>query len=264
MAKTTITFELGGQIELKDFEKGIKLFNQLVRALTPRKKDVTWVVQDLQPGSATITLEGKSDVASNVEQVVDSYEGFGDYLSRLDGEMYETSSEYASEQPLVRQKRQVRKVADELIKFLQADNSLKYIRLQTASSDYTIPASHNIPRQNDTLVSIGAITGRVQTLSNRAGLRFNLYDTLYDRAVGCYLMPDQEELMRAVWGKRARVSGSISREVETGRPIAVRQITSVVVLPDFTPSSYKDARGAVPWQHGYKKPEEVIRQLRDA
>ena len=55
-------------------------------------------------------------------------------------------------------------------------------------------------------VSIGAITGRVQTLSNRAGLRFNLYDTLFDKAVACYLALGQEEFMREAWGQRDRVS----------------------------------------------------------
>ena len=60
MSKTTLTFELGGQVELKDLEKGITLFTRLVSNLTLRS-GVTWIVEDLQPGSATVTLRGEAD-----------------------------------------------------------------------------------------------------------------------------------------------------------------------------------------------------------
>ena len=118
--------------------------------------------------------------------------------------------------------------------------------------------------QPSTTSAIGAVTGRVQTLSNRAGLRFNLYDTIHNKAVACYLSPGQEELMREAWDRRARVSGRVSREGGTGRPIAIRQILSVEILEDPAPGSYRLARGAVPWQEGDILPEDAVRLLRDA
>ena len=113
-------------------------------------------------------------------------------------------------------------------------------------------------------VSIGAIAGRVQTLGDHADLRFNLYDTLFDRAVACYLTPGQEEIMRDAWGERARVSGRITREGSTGRPLSIRNIVAVDILQDAEPGSYRQARGAVPRPPGALLPEDAIRRLRDA
>ena len=113
-------------------------------------------------------------------------------------------------------------------------------------------------------ISIGAITGRVQSLSSRAGLRFNLYETIDDSQVTCYLSPGQEETMRMVWRNRATVVGSVTRDPMTGRPTSIRDIRQVELLEDVAPGSYRQARGAVPWQLGDALPEEAIRLLRDA
>ena len=60
--------------------------------------------------------------------------------------------------------------------------------------------------------ALGSIEGIVHTLQRREGLVFALYDSLLDRRVLCYLQPEQEEKMREIWGKRVRVTGSISRD----------------------------------------------------
>ena len=112
-------------------------------------------------------------------------------------------------------------------------------------------------------VSIGAITGRVQTLSSRSGLRFNLYDTVHDRAVACYLGQGQEEIMREAWGNRATVVGRVSRDPVTGKPLSIRDIRKVELLDDVAPGTYRQARGAIPWEPGDILPEEAIRLLRD-
>ena len=108
--------------------------------------------------------------------------------------------------------------------------TVEYVRFETLDNDYTIHGNELSPSRSEPVVSIGAVTGRVQTLTSRAGLRFNLYDAVHDKAVGCYLAPGQEELMRETWGRRARVSGSVSREAVTGRPMVVRQVFDVDIL----------------------------------
>ena len=72
MAKNTLTFELGGWIEIADFANGIAAFRRLVTALTPSNAGVIWVVEDLQPGSAVVTLRGESGDPVTVERMVDS------------------------------------------------------------------------------------------------------------------------------------------------------------------------------------------------
>lgn len=59
------------------------------------------------------------------------------------------------------------------------------------------------PRPNY-ISAYSAIEGVVQTLTSRRGLRFTLFDSLHDQAVSCYLEDGQEELMRGVWGRRAK------------------------------------------------------------
>lgn len=247
MSKDTLTFELGGRVEIADFANGIAAFRRLVAALTPRKAGVAWIVDDLQPGSAVMTLRGEAVNPVLIERVVDDYGKIGSALARHEG-LHQFDSRVVNAANAV----------EGLTK------AIDYVRFETPDGDYTIYPNGHAPARPALTVSIGAIVGRVQTLSNRGGLRFNLYDTLHDKAVACYLAPGQEELMREAWGRRATVTGRVSREATTGRPIAIRQIASVRVLIDVEPSSYRQARGAAPWQPGAPMPEDVIRKLRDA
>ena len=247
MAKTTVTFELGGRVEIEHLAQGISQFRNLMECLTPKGSGVAWVVEDLQPGSAVATLRGEASDIAAVERIVGEYESFGASMSR-----HEDTA--LTDQSLLKAASGIRKLAA----------TVEYVRFETAENDYTLRGSDEPHDEPEPTTAIGAVTGRVQTLSSRAGLRFNLYDTVHDKAVGCYLASGQEELMREAWGRRARVSGSVSREASTGIPIAIRRILDVEILTDPEPGSYENARGTVPWQSGYELPEQVVHRLRDA
>ena len=248
MSKATLTFELGGRVELKELEEGIRLFTRLVSNLTPRS-GVTWVVDDLQPGSALVTLRGESDDPAKVEQIIAEYEVIGCALSRHEN--------------LHHTKTRVVQAAHAIADFA---GPREYVRLETPNQDYIVYGNRVADGNAHTepSVSIGAITGRVQTLTSRSGLRFNLYDTVHDRAVACYLGPGQEEIMREAWGNRATVVGRVSRDPLTGKPMSIRDIRQVELLDDVAPGVYRQAKGAVPWEQGDMLPEEAIRLLRDA
>ena len=247
MPKDTITFELGGRVEIRELENGITAFRRLISALTPRNEHVSWVVEDLQPGSAMATLRGEADAPAVVEKIVTDYESIGDTLSQ-------------NKRPPSIYGKQAKSAAASIVTLTE---KVKYVRFETSDADYVIYSSSDMVFADAApTVSIGAVTGWMQTLSNRGSLRFNLYDTIHDKVVACYLSNGQESLMREAWGKRATVSGRVSREASTGRPMAIRQIMSVDILEEVPPGSYRRARGAVPWQSGYKKPEEIIRHLR--
>ncbi len=245
MAGHTLTFEMGGRVEMGQFQQGIAHFTQLVAALT-QGTGVRWVIEDLHPGSAVVTLRGEAEDAAKVERIVGEYDSIGRALERREDLHYSLEVNRAAQA--------VSNLA----------NTFEYVRFETLSGDYTISGNGAEPPHRALAVSIGAISGRVQTLSNRGSLRFSLYDTVHDKAVGCYLQPGQEESMREAWGRLARVSGSVSRERDSGRPVAVRQILDFEILKDIAPGSYRLARGAVPWKPGDQMPEDVIRQLRDA
>ena len=245
MADNTLTFALGGRVEIERFEQGLILFRRLVSTLSGRKP-ISWVVEDLQPGSATTTLRGEADDLNAVEAIVRDYENIGDALQR-------------NQQPPYNQN--VIRITDS-IKALAG--SVEYVRFETPNKDYTVASNGAGILEHVLVTSIGAITGRVQTLSNRGSLRFNLFDTVQDKAVACYLQPGNEDMMRETWGRRARVSGTISRETVSGRPAPVRRILDVEILEDIAPGSYRLAKGAVPWEPGDRMPEDIIRELRDA
>ena len=244
MTKNTVTFALGGRISVGELSEGISAFRRLVNALTG-SSGVEWFVYDLNPGSAVATLIGEADDPSKVESIVQDYGQIGDQLERKE--------RIRSSDRIVRAAHGIEELAQ----------SIEYVRLETPDDEYTVYGNGRAS-QRTLAKSVGAVTGTVQTLSSRGGLRFNLYDTVHDQAVGCYLQAGQEETMREAWGRRARVSGLISRELLTGKPVVVRRILDVDILEDTPPGAYRLAKGASRWSDGDKMPEEVIRQLRDA
>ena len=242
----TLTFALGGRVEIGQFQEGITRFQRLVTALTP-KQGVKWVIADLQSGSATITLIAETEAPDKAAKVVADYENIGKALS-THAPLPDTYS---------------KRVQKAVAGLQTLAHTMEYVRLETPQGDYIVPGQNGVGPIPALRVSIGAITGRVQTLTNRGGLRFKLYDHIHDKAVSCYLQPGQEELMRTAWGRRARVSGTVSRDGVLGLPVAVRQILNVEVLPEPTPGSYQQARGTLASLPGDEKPEAVIRRLRD-
>ena len=245
MPHDTITFELGGRVAIDKFNDGIALLQRLVTALS-QNRGVTWFVEDLQTGSTITTLRGEANDLGIVEQIVRDYAEVGSALERREAPPYSP---------------QVNQAARAIQSFAE---SIEYVRFETPEADYTIRGNGRVPQDRVLWTSLGAVAGRVQTLSNRGTLRFTLYDTVHDRAISCYLQQGQEELMREAWGRRVAVSGTISRARPLGRPVAVRNILGIDILEDIAKGSYRHAGGAVLWQEGDKTPEEVIRDLRDA
>lgn len=116
---------------------------------------------------------------------------------------------------------------------------MKAVRLETAEGEATIQSAEARTSGPPLVKSYGAVTGRVQTLSNRNGLRFTLYDLIHDKAISCYLALGQEELMRGLWGRLATVEGTVSRDRVARRAVAVRQVSKVVPKVEVEPGSYK-------------------------
>lgn len=247
MPKDTVTFELGGTIDIAELENGIKAFRRLVMALTPRNAGVTWIVEDLQAGSATATLRGEADDIAVVSKIVDDYGSVGAILHKggLPTGWGKTVSNAAEA---------VKNIAD----------TSQYIRLATADDEFILSQKGDSDNDSGSFVSIGSVTGRIQSLSSRGSLRFNLYDSVFDKAVVCFLSPGEEDRMREIWGQRARVSGRVYREPLGARPVSIRGIINIEILPNVEPGSFRRAKGVVPWKPGDEKAEDTIRRVRDA
>ena len=250
MAKDTLTLALHGDVLLDDFAKAITDFKALVNALATELgavDDVAWYVHDLQVSSALATVRGESEAIEKVERVVSAYGDIGKALQ--EGRRPDYS------EPVVQHAQAITRILNDHI---------TSIRFETADTDWLITSQPRIEAYVAFDRAYGGIEGRIQTLTNRKGLRFTLFDVFHDRAVSCYLREGQEEQLRELWGKRAVVEGEITRDKDTGRPLAIRSIVNIRSLPKVEVGSYLSARGVAPRRPDAPIAEKIIRQLRDA
>jgi hypothetical protein len=251
-ASETLTVALEGpQIPLSSFSTAISALDGLLKALTAEvaaQSVITWEVESLETSSAIATVRG-SAVAGDPEGVTRvsvAYGVIGDALSR------HSEIPYSSK---------VRRHARTLTKVLA--DSVTAIRLETPARDFTITRPGETPVEAAYTVDMGAIEGRIQTLSNRRSLHFTLYDTLNDRAVSCYLKLGDESMIQKYWGSRALVEGTIRRDA-SGRPVTIRDITDIVLLPERAPDEWLSTRGAMADVWDGEPAEVTIRKIRDA
>lgn len=251
MASNTVTLEMNGTIELDVLGEELRQWHGLLRALSrevARHEQIRWVVEDLRPGSALATAVGEGPNLEAIERVVKSFSEVGRALQQ---------------RRAVPGSWRVRQRAAALLKPLGA--GVESIRFETAFEDITI-LEH--PLGNDELRTAmsrahGSATGRIQTLSSRRRLSFTLYDTVFDRAVNCYLGEGQEDLVRDKWDRRATVEGLISRDPVSGRPVAVRYIQAIHLLPEPRDDAHRDILGLIPQPPGRETAADTIRQVRN-
>jgi hypothetical protein len=148
------------------------------------------------------------------------------------------------------------------------NGKIKSVRFETPETDVEVFSSPTVMEY--ILItklpegSLGAVRGRVQSMSNRGQLRFTLYDLVDDRAISCYLSPGSEDIMREAWGKVAMVEGYVRRDPETGYATTVRGVQDIKIIHEGRLGDYREAIGAAPGFLGDTLPEEIIRRSRDA
>jgi hypothetical protein len=256
VADDTLTLALDGDVSLAEFAEAIRHFDSLVQAIARAESadHVRWVVANLEVSSTIATTRGiaapdqpEATIEKEIERVVSGYLRVGQSLER--GE------------PIPYTNKDVIREAEAITAVL--NGTVKSVRFETAADEALVAAPAARPDSiKGKQTAYGAVEGRVQTLTTRGGLRFTLYDTLHDRAVSCYLARGREDQMRDVWGRRAVVEGIVTRDASTGRPLAVREITAVELIPEVEPRKYRELRGISP-SRGLSA-EEAIRRLRDA
>jgi hypothetical protein len=251
VANDTVTLAVSGEVGLEDFAAVVKDFAALIGALSDEvagsDSQLEWIAEYFDAGSATLTFVGQAPDEQAVDRVVRAYGEVGRSLAAGEPVPYSPKVETAA-----------KRITSVL------DGKITAVRFETPAETATVLSPSTPQGAGKLLHAFGAVEGRVQTLSSRGGLRFVLYDALFGRAVYCYLQAGREELMRGAWDKRAFVEGWVSREPTTGRPVSIRDVTSIDLLGEVEPGSYRRARGAVPLGDDAPLPEETIRELRDA
>lgn len=252
MADVTITVALEGEdISLASFVMAVSALDDLLNALAAEvasDSTVTWNIESLEVGSAIATVSGRVLAGSpdGPERVSAAYELVGDALAQRQPIPYSIG---------------VRRPAGRLAALLE--DHVAAIRLETPQRDFTVTAGPGPVQASISAMrpGLGAVQGRIETSSRRGKLRFVLYDHVDDKAVACYLDQGHEDMVDQLWGRRAIVEGEVRRDPLTGRPTAIRRITAVTLVPELSPSDWRAARRALPWD-GIPA-EEAIRQVRD-
>jgi len=252
MDKATVTLALDGRPTLGDYVLALAKFKDLVD-LSSGDSDITWEIDGLEMGSTVTTAVGITDDAEALRRVTSGLIEVGRQL-RDQGSV---------SNPLYGP------AAQGLIGIL--NGRVPSIRIETEQDEVTIAsvgAAVSAPPSSGEIVefgpTLGAVEGRIQTLSNRGSLRFTLYDLLFDKAVSCYLQPGQEDMMRDAWGRVAIVEGLVRRDPVSGRPTIIRQVSNIDLREEGRPGAWRTAAGVL---HliGEDEPSEVtIRRLRDA
>jgi hypothetical protein len=247
----SVTLRLdGGTVSFRTFATATDRFAKLLAEL-PKEAGVSgpveWVLSDLELGSAILAASPLT-APETTTRLVDVYL---DLAGRV------RANPFVLDRPALRLVSQLAEVSKELgdsVAFETEDGEVIFRPAETGAQPVPVtpPVTH------------GTVTGRIQTLQLRRGLRFVLYDALHDKAVVCYLAPEHEGLMRDAWGRLAEVTGMVTRDPVTDRPRTVRQVTNVRVLDELDRYAFRAARGVVERRDDAPPSEDVIRRIRDA
>jgi hypothetical protein len=250
MARDSVTLRIEGEVTVDRAVDALQRFGAVLASLAEgRDADVTWILSDLQHGSAIATATARANDERSLELVPAMVDDYLEAARDVERGMP------SSPRPLLRLVSELASTADEhnpIILETESDEVI-FNRAKQLMLPQLAPAGKT--------KTFGSVRGRVETLSHRRGLRFTLFDLLTDRAVSCYLDAQHESQMRDIWGRIADVTGTVTREADTGRPLAIRQITAVDPVDEGTADGFRRARGAV---RGRGPAEEAIRRMRDA
>ena len=252
MHDTSLVLALEGDVTLDQFHDAVTRFYMLLKQIIQEvaaDTKIEWDIEDLQAGSAILTVAGRSEREEPVLRVISAYEEIGQALQKHEPIPFSSN---------------IAKTAHNLTNVI--GNNLTAVRLATARKEAIIYGVFDNDKISTTkpMTSFGTVKGRVQSISNRGKLRFTLYETLFDRPVSCFVKEDRQEILTDIWDKVVFVAGRVTRQPDTGRPVSVREITSIDFVPSIEPGSYRKARGVLAGI-GENEPAEVsIRRLRDA
>ena len=255
----TVTLALQGTVPLSEFSTAVAHLHGLIGALAAEAQagDVTWQIEALEGGSASMTARGVAENGvppERIDRVVRDYLEVGRALEQRTTIPYPPA---------------VRREAEALVEVLKSAR-IEEVRFETDESEAIVrqvSEAHGGTRDTPTTQrrgAYGAVTGRVQTLTSRNSLRFVVYDHIHDRAVPCYLVEGREDMMREMWNRMAHIEGWVTRDPESERPRAVRRVTRVTPITEAEPRDYLRAREALPLAPDAELPEHAIRRLRNA
>jgi hypothetical protein len=257
MIKRSYTIQLDGEVTLGRFQRVLEAWHSTLEAISSdvdRNRSHRLLISDLSYGSAIAAVQ----IEFEREPVASEFEREFELIAR------QVRSNSIIELP-----RNLQKPARKLQEAASIDGGEGFT-LSSDDADYMISpiASSDTVRPNampDNIEAIGAVKGKLQSLSSRGALKAVVFDELNDKAVRIALTEEQHDIVRDLWDEIVVVEGMIRRDPESGRPLSltkVRQISRKSDPPE--PFAWRKARGVLAHIHPEKTAEELIREARDA
>ncbi|HEX5959129.1 MAG TPA: hypothetical protein VFY92_10825 [Hyphomicrobiaceae bacterium] len=233
-----LTLEIDGRsVTPEKFLRGVRSFFALLNEVTTRvagkRGGVEWRVH-VKAGSNLIGVlpEPGFDRAIVGQIVAAVSEGVSSLESRAEKPRYFTERAVKS----------LRELADVVGK---SDRDDTMVRIWAKKEP--IPVTHHAVANIGELLSsehedYGSIEGKLQTVTDRGGLQFVVYEPLWDRAIRCRISEQLTELAITNFRKRVEVYGLI-RYRKDGKPVSI-QADDIVPFPDREQiPSFRDVHG---------------------
>lgn len=259
MEKRSFEIQVDGKVSLEVFLASIEAWDSLIKNATNvvgRENVGETQIESLQTGSTLVATETSfqsAAVADRFESIVrgTAQHALGISLSPLPKRM---------NTPV----RKLRSLAARLpenegfvIRTPEEDFLIREELRLSAGASIPIAGAHAAE-------TIGVISGKLESISSRQGIKAVIYDDLFDKAVRLNLDETWHDRIQELWSRDVMASGLIRRDPPTGRPLSVRDLRSIDPI-EYSGDrwSWKNAKGVLKDMAPSVKSEDLIRSAWD-
>lgn len=262
MIKQSYTLQLDGSVSLERFTQALDAWRDTIAAVSltvGAEHILSTRIDDLSGGSAIVNVEVTFDSEQPAEVFNRDYDLVG-FRARGDNVV---DFPTAYREPVEK----LRRVAgldggEGMVIASETADTLISPSLSVAES--SLEALESAPKYGQLSDTFGTVTGRLQSLTSRGGLRVVVYDDLFDRPVRCNLTQSQHENMRDLWDHSVIVQGTLRRDPRTGRPLSVKEVVNIYERKEpMDKYAWMKAKGAMRKVRPDLSSEELIRQARN-
>ncbi len=238
-SKDCLTLDLKGNLPLEKFEKAIVAFFDLIKEVTKaalkEKQKIHWTVT-VRAGSASVNAipHYEESVAPQAREILHAVPSGIKALQTGNKQIPKLFTREA-----VKAVKTLGSIQDLRGKDITAVKIRSMSEKASVTPQMVVAADALITGQRQ---SYGSVEGKLQTITERGGFRFVVYDSLYDHRVDCFI--DEELMNRAVasFGKRVRVSGLVQYD-HFGDPVSIKVDELYVFRPNKELPSVHEMRG---------------------
>lgn len=220
-----LTLEFGGEVDPVEFERLVAAFFDVIQGVEMPGPSVRWTVQ-VKKGSQLVGLApaAPSAQAALFARVV---------LDGIEALEHKAEKPAGFSDKALRGLRTIARAGDSAsAPRIWADFKPRAVSMHLAANVSELLEGN--------VVEYGSVSGKLETVSERNGFRFVVYDALWDHPVNCAFKEEDMARVMSAFGKRVEVYGEV-RYRRDGRATSVT-VEDFEAFPDKLPTA-QDVRG---------------------